>query len=135
MSTAKELLNQGYTLAICLGETVYTSKERGVKTLLSFVEDKIDVSGYYCADRVVGKGAAFLYVLLNVREVHACVISRCAKEVLTAYGIGVTYDTLVDRIANRDKTGFCPIEEAVINICEPTLALNAIKEKLLTLRS
>ena len=135
MNAAKELLNQGYTLAICLGETVYTSKERGVKTLLSFVEGKIDVSGFYCADRVVGKGATSLYVLLNVREVHACVISKCAKEVLTNNCIKISFDTEVDRIVSRDKTGYCPIEEAVININEPSLAYDAIKKKLLALRS
>ncbi len=135
MNTAKELLNQGYSLAMCLGETVYTSNERGVTSLLYFVENKVDVTGFYCADRVVGKGAAFLYVLLNVREVHACVISKCAKEVLTSNGIKVTYDTQVDRIINRDKTGYCPIEEAVIDVNEPSLAYDAIKKKLLALRS
>ena len=135
MNTAKELLKNGYTLALCSGDTVYTSKERGVKSLLRFVDEKINVKGFSCADRVVGKGAAYLYVLLEVKEVHACVISRCAKKVLDEYGIKVTYDTLVDRIINRDKTGFCPVEEAVLNIGEPTVALDAIKNKLLSLSS
>ena len=135
MNTAKELLSQGYTLAMCLGDNVYTSKERGVKSLLYFLDNRIDVSGFYCADKVVGKGAAFLYVLLNVFEIHAGVISKCAMETLSANGIRVTYDILVDRISNREKTGYCPIEEAVFDIDNPSLALSAIKEKLLSLRS
>lgn len=135
MNTAKELLKNGYTLALCLGDTIYTSYERGVKSLLSFVENNIDVKGFSCADKVVGKGAAYLYVLLEVKDVHATVISECAKNVLIRYGIAVTYDSLVDRIQNRDKTGFCPIEEAVLNIDEPHKALIAIKDKLITLRS
>lgn len=135
MNPAKQYLSNGITLAVVNGDTVYTSCERGVAPLMNFLDSGICIDGFSCADKVVGKGAAFLYVLLKVKEVHACVLSACAKEILERYSISVTYDTLVERIQNRDKTGFCPIEEAVLNISSPESALIAIKNKLEFLRS
>ena len=103
--------------------------------LLGLIDENVNVKGYDSADRVVGKGAAFLYIILGVARVHACVISRCALNTLGQSGIEVTYDILVDRIENRDKTGFCPIEEAVLSIDTPSLALIAIKNRLKELKS
>ena len=130
MNKAKESLKEGYTLVMCSDNIIHTSKDRGVKPLLHFVDNNIDVRGFSCADKVVGKGASFLYVLLGVKEVHACVLSNCAKDVLENNGIKITFDTLVTRIVNRTKNGFCPIEESVIDIDEPQAALLAIKNKL-----
>ncbi len=135
MNPAKQYLSDGITLAVANGDTVYTSCERGVAPLIHFLDNGICIDGFSCADKVVGKGAAFLYVLLKVKEVHACVLSACAKEILESHSVSVTYDTLVERIQNRDKTGFCPIEEAVLNISSPESALIAIKNKLEFLRS
>lgn len=134
MNEAIKFLKGDITLALHRDNTVYTSNKRGVSALLEFIESKTDLSGFSAADKVVGKGAAFLYVLLKVKSVYAGVISACAKEVLISHGIEVSSDMLVERIINRDKTGFCPIEEAVYEINEPRCALIAIKEKLKKLR-
>lgn len=135
MNKAKELLKDGITLSLCDGNITYTSNKRGVSALLGLIDENVNVKGYDSADRVVGKGAAFLYIILGVARVHACVISRCALNTLGRSGIEVTYDILVDRIENRDKTGFCPIEEAVLSIDTPSLALIAIKNRLKELKS
>ena len=88
---------------------------------------------YSAADKVVGNGAAFLYVLLKIKEVHANIISKSACMTLKNNNIPVTYDTLVEAIRNRDNTGFCPIEEAVAGISSPDDALVAIRNKLKSL--
>ena len=134
MNEAVKFLIGDITLVLLHGKTVYTSNKRGVSALVEFVDNKTDLTGFCAADKVVGKGAAFLYVVLGVKSVYAGVISTCAKEVLERHGIEVSYDLLVERISNRDKTGFCPIEEAVFQIYEPSQALIAIKEKLKKLR-
>ena len=73
---AKTLLAEGgYTCVICGGDKVYTSHERGVKPLLELLEQGAELKGFSAADRVVGKAAAFLYVLLGVSAVYAGVIS------------------------------------------------------------
>ena len=132
LEKAKALLSSDGKLTCVLygGEICHTSTERGVKPLLTLLDGNVPVSGFSAADKVVGRGAAFLYVLLGVKAVYACVISKCALDVFTSYGIDASYDVLVDAIQNRTKDGFCPIESAVRDINSPDAALVAIRAKL-----
>ena len=126
------LRDGGFTCVMCREEQTLVSNERGVKPLLSWLtEGKGD--GFSAADKVVGAGAAFLYVLLNVREVYADVMSKPALDILTRYDIKAEYGTLCANIINRAGTGICPIEQAVAGIDTPTEALKAIEERLKTL--
>ena len=128
---AKSLLQEGsFTLALVKREETITSYERGVKPLLTLLDEGKDLSGYSSADRVVGKAAAFLYVLLGVKAVYADVLSTLAEGVLRGHGIAVEALTRTERIFNRAKNGFCPMETAVENISDPQSALLAIKAKL-----
>lgn len=128
---AKEILeNNCRTCVVCLENETYESSERGVKPLLNLLDSKIDLKGACAADKVVGAGAAFLYLLLGVREVYASVISEKAKSVLEQNGVSAVFDTLVPKIQNRAKNGFCPIETAVLNETDPAAALIKIRETL-----
>ena len=118
---AKELLIQGdYTCVIMNDQEIYTSKERGVKPLLDWIDRGIDCTNSVVADKVVGKAAAFLYVILGVSRVYAGVLSEPAYKVLEAYNIGVSYGQKVSAIRNRDNTGFCPMESSVWDINNPS---------------
>lgn len=134
LEKAVEILreNPEYTCVFCKDDKTYTSTSRGIRPILDFLETT-DLNGFSAADKVVGKGASFVYVLLGVRSLHAKVMSKGALEVLTKYGIYHTFDTLTDSIINRAKTGICPMEEAVQNISDPNEALEAIKSKLLNM--
>ncbi len=124
------LLKEGeYTCVLC-GGTVVTSTKRGVSPLVALYEDSVSYVGYSASDRVVGKGAAFLYVLLGVKEVYALVISKPALDLLTSYGVSVTYDTLVPNIINRQGDGICPFEEVSLPIQDPRAAYQAIRAKM-----
>ena len=132
---AKQLLAEGgYTCVICGGDTVYTSHERGVKPLLELLEQGAELKGFSAADRVVGKAAAFLYVLLGVSAVYAGVISEPAAGVFRRFGVQADWEEKVEAIFNRTNTGFCPMESAVWDIDEPEKAPDAIKKKLSALR-
>lgn len=109
---------------------ILASKLRGVRPLLDWLDEGVSFAGAAAADRVVGNGAAFLYVLLGVSRVHAAVMSRAAQATLEAHGIPATADELVDRILNRTQDGFCPIETAVAGIEDPVEALAAIRNRL-----
>ena len=125
---ARELLLAGdYTCVVCRDETVYTTTHRGVAPLLNWLDDGTDLAGFSAADRVVGRGAAFLYCLLNVKAVHARVMSYPAAEVLKAHSIEAYADTFVEGIINRTGTGPCPFEAAVMNIHNATEALETIR--------
>jgi len=128
---AIEMLREGnYTCVICLGDVTHCSRRRGVAPLLELLENGTELKGFQAADRVVGKAAAMLYVLLGVAGVHAGVISESAKAVFDKAGIPCFYDKCVPAIFNRTMTGFCPMETAVKDINDPALAPAAVKAKL-----
>ena len=119
----------GYTCVLCRKDETLTATERGVKPLLDFLASGQDFSGFCAADRVVGKAAAFLYVLMGIDALHAEVLSVPAQAVLARYGIPVTYTALTEAIRNRTGDGFCPMEQAVWSIDDPQCALAAIEQK------
>ena len=134
MEELKNLLLQSqYTCVVQTKGSLLTSNERGVKPLLDWLDGGLDLTEGYAADRVVGNGAAFLYVLLNVKEIYAHVLSRPAAHTLERHGIRFTYGTLTDAIQNRAKTGNCPIEDAVSGETDPNVALQKIRARLKTL--
>ncbi len=134
LEQAKALLDEGNdTCVLCQAGNRHTSRERGVKPLLTWLEHGVDLRGYSAADKVVGKAAAFLYVLLEVRAVYAPVMSRPAKAVLECHGISASWDVLTEAIRNRTDTGFCPMETAVWDMDDPAVALAAIKKKAMEL--
>ncbi len=130
MAEAAALLEGGFTCAIFKEAQVFKSDRRGVAPLLEWFESGEDFRGFTAVDKVVGKAAAFLYVLLGVKTVYAFVISEEAERVLQRYHIGVTYREKVAAIRNRTNTGFCPMEQAVWEIEDPKTARLAILKTL-----
>ncbi len=124
------LVQKELTLVVIQGERVLESRERGVKPLLALLDSGEALAGAVAADKVVGKAAAFLYLLLGVRTLHAAVISRPAVRVLEAGGVALCYDTVVEGIRNRAGNGPCPMESAVIDVEDAHKALSAIRKKL-----
>lgn len=135
LKKAKEILLSDDTLtcAACGGD-VFTSRERGVKPLLQLYESKKDYSHYSFADKVIGKAAAFMYVLLNVKEIYCVTISELAARVLDEHGIQFYCENIVPAIKNRRGDGFCPMETAVKDISQPEDAYEAIVKKLQEMR-
>lgn len=127
---AKELMySGGYTCVFTDGEAIYTSTRRGVAPLLQRLDSGVDYSAFSAADKVIGRGAAFLYILLGIKEIYVKVISQPSLELLEENGTNVVYDELVPAIRNRDNTGFCPIESAVKGIDDIDRALVRIRQK------
>ena len=90
LELAKEqLIKDECTCVLRKGDSVYCSHARGVKPLLSLLDSGEDYRGYSAVDKVVGKAAAMLYVLLGVSKVHAFIISEKALEVLAGNHIDV----------------------------------------------
>ena len=124
------LVKTDSTCVLCNGEIILTDKRRGVRPLLDLLEGDANVAGFAAADKVVGKAAAYLYCLLNIKCLYAQVISQPALDVLTKTGIQIEYSQLVPAIQNRTKDGFCPMESAVLKINTPEEALRAIYDAL-----
>lgn len=128
---AKQLMETNeYTVVLCNGSKTFQSTQRGVQPLLSWLDTETDLMGFSAADKVVGRGAAFLYRLLGVRAVYGKVMSVAAVKVLRAGGVEVSWGTLTESIMNRQKNGICPMELATRNIQEPENALFIIRSTL-----
>ncbi len=135
LEKAKHILDEGrYTCVLCSDWETITSTTRGVKPLTDLLDAGRDVRGMSAADNVIGRGAAFLYVLLGVKEVYGKVISQPAAEVLASGGIRYEYGELVKNIINREGTGLCPMEEATLTATDPKDAFERIKLKQEELR-
>ena len=124
-----EMLEAGYRCVLRKGEVRLISTERGVKPLLSWIDEGLDLSGYAAADQVVGKAAALLYVLMGVKEIYTRVLSEQAARVFEKYGISAEAGEKVPYIINRAGTGRCPMESAVWETDEPEEAYRILKAK------
>ena len=125
LSEAAALLSS-YTCVLSRDGTVLTDTRRGIRPLLELLRSGRDLTGFSAADRVVGKAAAFLYVLMGFRSLYTPVISTPALEVLERFSIPVTYDRQVAAIQNRTGDGFCPMETAVWEIDDPIEARDTV---------
>lgn len=127
------LAKHNYTCVLYSDGIEYHTTLRGVRPLIEFLESDTDFTDFYAADKVVGAGAAHLYVLLGVKAVWAAVISEAGKAILQANGIAVFCEQVVPYIVNRAGDGMCPIESAVTGITNSKEALTVIKQTLKTL--
>ena len=132
---AKDLLiKEKYTCVFTNGELTFSSTRRGVAPLLELIDSENDYRGYFAADKVVGAGAAYLYVILGVSEIWAHTVSQAALNVLEKHSVTCFYDNCVSHIVNRTGDGVCPMERAVENASSPEDALNKIKKALENLK-
>ena len=122
------LKKEGYTLILYNESEYRTERARGVAPLLSLLDSGEDASSFCAVDKVVGKAAAFLYILLGIRRIYALTVSESARALLEEHKIIVGYETCVDRIKNRDGTGFCPMESAVLFESDLSLAIDCIRK-------
>lgn len=132
---ARELLRkENYTCVLIKEDEIYVSRQRGITPLLTCYKEQRMKKGCFAADKVVGKAAAYFYVLLGIKELYAEIISIPAYNVLTKNGISVYYREKVPAIINRTGDGYCPMETAVWEIENPEEALQAVEKTLLALQ-
>lgn len=130
---AKKLLINDKTLVLVKDDKIIESSLNGIKPLINILNDGIDVSGYSIADKIVGKAQSMLIIKANIKEVYAKVLSKDAKELLTKYSIPFAYETLTDKIINRQGNDICPMEKIVKDIYDIDEAYIKLKEKVLTI--
>lgn len=132
-----EILHKGnFSCVIKNNAEIRTFTQRGVADLYDLYQtDASFMKGASVADKVIGKGAAALMVLGNIKNVYADVISTPALEVLQQAGINVSYSQQVPHIINRTKTGWCPLETACDKITSVQEMFPVIRNFITTLRS
>lgn len=117
----------GHTLVLCKDETVLVDDRHGIAPMMAYLAEGRDFTGYAVADTVVGRAAAMLFLKAGIREVYARNLSEGALVYLKARGAHVRYSHLTKFIANRDKTGVCPMETAVAGTDDPEEGYRLLK--------
>lgn len=125
-----KLKNGGHSLVICADCDTIVSNVKGIRPLIEALDAVNEHTEIFAADRIVGKAAAMLYVLMKAKGIWAEVISKPAFILLSENGIELEYETLTDNIINRSGTGLCPMKQAVRDIDDPPAAYEAIKQRL-----
>lgn len=129
------LLSSASTIAVVSDGEVFTSQERGVKPLLFLLKEKKEfLKGASVADKVIGKAAALLMVLGEIKEVHTLIISEPAIKVFEKHNIPCFYDKKVTRIVNRTGDGLCPMETLCLDVDEPQEAFQKITDFIKTMK-
>lgn len=128
----KEILSSDdFTIVVKKDGKIFSSKERGVKTLIHLINNNLSfLNNASIADKVVGRAAAFLMVYGKIKDVYTIIISEPAIEVFKRYNIDFNYDKKVKNIINRKGDDICPMERLCLNINDPITAYEAISEKL-----
>jgi len=119
-----KILHEGnYSCVVENYDETHTFTQRGVADLYDMVKNKPGfLKNARIADKIIGKGAAALMILGEVKEIYADVISLSALILIREAGVKVDYDRVVAFIQNRDKTDWCPLEK----ICYEETSAKAI---------
>lgn len=129
LNQAKSLLYGDKRIVLVKDNKILTSNARGISPMLNFILQGENLQGFSLADKIVGKAAALLFVKAKIKNVYAKLISKSAIDVLKKAQIFVEYETMVETIINRDKTGTCPMEQCVMNVDDCEIAFTLLLEK------
>lgn len=134
LNRAIALLTEGHTCVLCRDEITYCSDLTGIRPMVNFLSEGLNLEGFFAADKIVGKAAAHLFVLAKVNAVYGETMTHEAKTFLEEKGIAVQAKTMADIIVNRKGDGPCPMELAVKGCNDSAEALKKIKETIKRLR-
>lgn len=124
--------NGAYTLVLQKdGETIYKDFGRGVGPALRVYDTQPELlRGAEVCDTIVGKAAAAIYILAGASGVYAETMSAAAVDFLTANGVACACHTKTEKLLNRQGTGLCPFEQAVLELQKPEDCLPVIRQTL-----
>ena len=125
---------EGHTISLCKDGQCLFSEKKGIAPLMGFIADGINLNGYSVADLVVGKAAALLMVKCKIKAVFAKTLSQSGEEVLKSHNIPYEFETLADKIINRDGTDICPMEKTVLITDDPEEGYVLLKNKIQSMK-
>ena len=124
--------NGAYTLVLQKdSETIYKDFVRSVGAALRVYDTQPELlRGAEVCDTIVGKAAAAIYILGGAAGVYAETMSVAAADFLTANGVDCACETKTEKLLNRQGTGLCPFEQAVLELERPEDCLPVVRATL-----
>ena len=122
IDTAKEEFSKDdYSFVIAGEGKIITNKEKGLKSVIDLIESGEDFSEYSLCDKITGRAAAFLYVLLGIEAVHAKKMAKLAVQILDRAEIEYSYDEMIE---------IDPVELSVLRSGSAIQAIEDIKKAI-----
>lgn len=135
LERAKQRLEEDDACCVLVhNDQIIERHTHGVRPLLELLDQQADLKGFAAADKVVGRAAASLYVLLGVTSVYGETMSMAGQAMLEEHGIASSCGTLVQQIMNRSRTGICPMEAAVARMEDVSKAPELLKAAIMKMR-
>ena len=113
------------------GRIVYQDKGNGVKPIMKLLDSQKELlRDAVIVDKLIGKAAALLLCLGEVKYVYGITMSEAGKAYLDQAGVAAACDKCIGMISNRKRDGICPLERAVSDIEDPQTAYDTLKETI-----
>ena len=122
--------SQKASMVLCKDDEKFITHEKGLSPLINLIETGDDYFEYSACDKVVGRAAAFLYVLLGVKEIHAKIMAKLAIQILDKAEIKYSADEFVETILDDQGKDTNPLEEVVLRSGSANNALRDLKAYL-----
>lgn len=131
MDHLQQLLDQYACVVKYQEEVIYTSTAIGVKPLMVFYKEHgSSHKDLTVIDRIMGKGAVMLAILVGARELITPIMSQSAYDYAQKYDLTLQVEKVVPMIINRSGDGQCPIELAVLEIEDLQQGYKAISKAI-----
>lgn len=126
----EEFSKDNYSFVLAGEGKLITSKEKGLKPIIDLIESEEDFSDFSICDKITGRAAAFLYVLLGIEKVHAKKMAKLAIQILDRAEIEYSYDELIETVLDMDMKEIDKIELSVLRSGSAIQAIEDIKKAL-----
>lgn len=130
---AKDLMDKEELSLVVVreGKVLFKSGQPGIKSLLRVLTSSPEtLSGSFVSDRIVGKAAAFLFLLGNISGLYTPLISTEGLKLLRSEKIDLYYYREIPHVRNRNGDSICPMEKLCMDVEDPLVALELLTKKV-----
>ena len=128
----KQLEQEGLSIFIEKdGKVIFQSYDPMLKPLFTCLKEKKELlKDSIVFDKIVGRAAAFLCIIGEVKEIYTPLASESAIAVLKANNIKIEALKTIPLIMNKDNTDTCPMEKMATSCKTPLEFYAALDEKI-----
>lgn len=115
LEKAKKLFeNNNLTFALVSNDKTITSQKKGLQELILLAQNEDAFFEWSICDKICGRAAAFLFVFMGLKEVHAKKMTKLAIQILDRAEIEFSYDELIDTVLDENMKELDRFEKAVL---------------------
>lgn len=112
MYSLNRFQNSTYSLLVYQNnKRIFSSQASALKPLLFFLKKKLSNNNLIIYDKIIGRAAALLLVLVKPQKIYTPILSYSAEKVLQQHKIAVEFKKQVQFISDYSKEKMCSWEK------------------------